>query len=256
MLVCDQFLPSHSTTDEVIRTVRWMCDAGHLHGVMVQLPLPPHIDEAAVLREIDVQKDVDGLSPISIGSMATTSFHLHHTDVGPGSGGAAHDGFRQCTPIGCAELLKEYGVSVEGKRVVVLGTSNTAGTPLGMHLRDLGALSVTLCRVPDARDHTRHAAVETVKAISKEADVLVVMVGQAELVTEEWVKPGAVVLDVGINTVVKKGESTKHLTVVGDVHYAGVAAVASHISPVPGGAGPMTVAALLSNVLIAARRSL
>ena len=100
MLVCDQYLPGHSTTDEVLRTVRWMCDAGHLHGVMVQLPLPAHIDEAAVLREIDARKDVDGLSPMSIGAMMTAAA----PQEGPGAG------FRQCTPIGCAELLREYGV--------------------------------------------------------------------------------------------------------------------------------------------------
>ena len=245
MLVCDQYLPGHSTTDEVLRTVRWMCDAGHLHGVMVQLPLPAHIDEAAVLREIDARKDVDGLSPMSIGAMMTAAA----PQEGPGAG------FRQCTPIGCAELLREYGVSVEGKRVVVVGTSNTAGTPLGMHLRDLGALSVTMCRVPDARDESREAAVAAVKAISRGADVLAVMVGQAELVTADWVKPGAVVLDVDINTVRSAAEK-RGFAVVGDVHYAGVAAVASHISPVPGGAGPMTVGALLANVLVAARRSL
>lgn len=249
MLASDLHLPSHSTTAEVVDAVRWMCAAKHLHGVMVQLPLPEHIDEAAVLRQIDEEKDVDGLAPANAGAMMTTPASADVDDP------ATSAGFRQCTPVGCSELLRQHGVCVKGKRVVVLGTTNTAGTPLGMQMRDLGALSVTLCSVPKALDAGDDALMARVKAISREADILAVMVGHAELVTDEWVKPGAAVLDVGINTIDVPDPSTgRSFTIVGDVAHDAVSRVASFLSPVPGGAGPMTVSALLANVLLAARR--
>lgn len=262
MMATDLHLPSHSTTEEIVAAVRWMCDAKHLHGVMVQLPLPDHVDEALVLREIDEGKDVDGLAPANTGAMMTrtsiaatscsTAARDGHHDT---SDGVDMRGFRQCTPVGCAELLRQHDVHVKGKRVVVLGTTNTAGTPLGMQMRDLGALSVTLCSVPKSLGNDDDDTLERVKAISRDADILAVMIGHAELVTDEWVKPGAAVLDVGINTLDVPDPTTgRPFTVVGDVDFHSVSRVASFVSPVPGGAGPMTVSALLSNVLRATQR--
>jgi 5,10-methylene-tetrahydrofolate dehydrogenase/methenyl tetrahydrofolate cyclohydrolase len=370
---------------EVVETVKSLCRDPHVDGVLVQLPLPPRIDETAVMEAFDPRKDVDGFHPVNVGRLVMRGQEVLHAP---------------CTPRGCIEMLRRAGVSVKGKHAVVLGDSNIVGLPLSMMLRDEGAAAVTVCHrpepvlpavptwppeiklKPDADDEkteadrdrspttrdprngatpsnsynssvnppSRHGPLQAayVRAqadaclprtpikpkadpslrrahpgpgvganpvllqnlpttlsqvvasehpdfqmweglpdMTAQADILVVAVGEPELVSAAWVKPGAVVLDVGINVVdVPRGETRtqtqtqmqrerggdkdrdstgveanalldgQDVRVVGDVHYESVSRVASMISPVPGGVGPMTIAALLANTLESAKASM
>jgi methylenetetrahydrofolate dehydrogenase (NADP+) / methenyltetrahydrofolate cyclohydrolase len=189
-----------------------------VHGILVQMPLPPHISAQRVIEAIDASKDVDGYSVESAGRLV-----------------AGLPGFRPCTPWGCMALIESTGISLRGKRAVVIGRSNTVGKPMALLLLQADA-TVTVChsRTPDLGEHTRRA------------DVVVVAVGRAGTLTADMVKPGAVVIDVGMN----RDADGK---LCGDVDFAGVAEVAGAITPVPGGVGPMTRAMLLVNTLKAAR---
>jgi methylenetetrahydrofolate dehydrogenase (NADP+)/methenyltetrahydrofolate cyclohydrolase len=202
-------------------------DAG-IHGILVQLPLPDHIDEAKVLFAIDPAKDVDGFHPVNAGRLM----------LGQAS-------FCPATPLGIQQLLLHNDIPVEGKHVVIVGRSNIVGKPLAMLLvqKQTGAnATVTIC-------HTR---TENLAAITRSADILVAAVGRPHTVTAEMVKDGAVVIDVGVNRV---DDATKKrgYRLVGDVDFEQVAAKASAITPVPGGVGPMTIAMLLHNVIKAAK---
>ena len=191
-----------------------------VHGILVQMPLPPHISAQRVIEAIDASKDVDGYSVESAGRLL-----------------AGLPGFKPCTPWGCKALIESTGISLRGKRAVVIGRSNTVGKPMALLLLQADA-TVTVChsRTPDLGEHTRRA------------DVVVVAVGRAGTLTADMVKPGAVVIDVGMN----RNADGK---LCGDVDYAGVAEVAGAITPVPGGVGPMTIAMLLSNTVDAAERA-
>jgi len=190
-----------------------------VHGILVQQPLPKHISAARVVEAIAAAKDVDGFSVESAGRLV-----------------AAVPGFRPCTPWGCMRLIESTGIDLRGKNAVVIGRSNTVGKPMALLLLQKDA-TVTIChsRTPDLGEHTRRA------------DVVVVAVGRANTLTAPMVKPGAVVIDVGMNR-----DAAGRLC--GDVDFAGVAAVAGAITPVPGGVGPMTIAMLLANTVESAER--
>ena len=191
-----------------------------IHGILVQMPLPAHIASAAVIEAIATDKDVDGYSVLSAGELL-----------------AGLPGFRPCTPYGCMKLLESTGVDLRGKHAVVIGRSNTVGKPMALLLLQANA-TVTICHsaTPDLSYHTQ------------QADVVVVAVGRANTLTAAMVKPGAIVIDVGMNR-------TPDGKLCGDVDFAGVSGVAGHITPVPGGVGPMTITMLLVNTLESAERA-
>ena len=194
-----------------------------VHGILVQLPLPKHIDEAAILARIAVAKDVDGFSAANIGNLCLR--------------GGQPPLAVPCTPAGCVELLQRSGVAVSGKEVVVLGRSNIVGMPVAHLLQSMDA-TVTVChsRTADLASHCRRA------------DIVVAAIGRAELVQGDWLKPGAVVIDVGINSK-PAPELKKGYRLCGDVDFEPAKAVAGAITPVPGGVGPMTIAMLKKNTL-------
>lgn len=192
-----------------------------IHGILVQMPLPRHIDPSKVIEAIATTKDVDGYSVLSAGELV-----------------ANLPGFRPCTPYGCMKLIESTGFDLRGKHAVVVGRSNTVGKPMALLLLQANA-TVTICHsaTPDLGYHTR------------QADVIVAAVGRRNTVTADMVKPGAIVIDVGMN----RDDAGK---LCGDVDFAGVSEVASHITPVPGGVGPMTITMLLMNTVESAERGL
>ncbi|MGE5098334.1 MAG: bifunctional 5,10-methylenetetrahydrofolate dehydrogenase/5,10-methenyltetrahydrofolate cyclohydrolase [Betaproteobacteria bacterium] len=191
-----------------------------IHGILVQLPLPPHHDVGAVIEAIAPGKDVDGFGTAHLGGLVAGRPHL-----------------APCTPAGVIELLDRYGIPIDGRDVAVVGRSNIVGKPLAMMMVARGA-TVTVC----------HSRTASLAAHTRRADIVVVATGRPQLVTGDMIRPGAVVVDVGINRL-PDGR------IVGDVDFAGAAAVASHITPVPGGIGPMTVAMLIANTVTAAERA-
>jgi methylenetetrahydrofolate dehydrogenase (NADP+)/methenyltetrahydrofolate cyclohydrolase len=190
-----------------------------IHGILVQMPLPRHIDPHKVIERISTRKDVDGYSVLSAGELMT-----------------GLPGFRPCTPYGCMKLIESTGVDLRGKHAVVIGRSNTVGKPMALLLLQANA-TVTIC----------HSATADIGHHTRQADVVVAAVGRRNVLTADMVKPGAIVIDVGIN----RDEAGK---LCGDVDFAGVSALASHITPVPGGVGPMTITMLLVNTIEAAER--
>jgi methylenetetrahydrofolate dehydrogenase (NADP+)/methenyltetrahydrofolate cyclohydrolase len=209
------------TTQEELNALIDECNANPaIHGILVQLPLPGHLDEEAALARISAEKDVDGLHPANLG-------RLVRGIPAP----------RACTPWGVMKMLERYGIELAGKRAVVVGRSSIVGKPMALMLLEANA-TVTVC----------HSRTVDLPAVCREADILVAAVGRPEMITAEYIKPGAVVIDVGINRT-DKG-------MVGDVDFASAEPVAGWITPVPGGVGPMTRAMLLSNTLDAAARSL
>ena len=211
-------LPSETTQEELLGIVRELNDREDIQGILVQLPLPAQIDEDAVIRAISPQKDVDGFHPESVGRMCI-----------------GEKGFLSCTPAGIIQLLKRSGVELEGKECVVIGRSNIVGKPMALLLLRENA-TVTVA----------HSRTRNLKEICRRADVLVVAVGKPRLITREYVKEGAVVIDVGIH---RDAENK----MCGDVDFADVEPVAGAITPVPGGVGPMTIAMLMNNCLEAIR---
>jgi len=191
-----------------------------IHGILVQLPLPEHIDAQKVIEAISPAKDVDGFHMASAGALMT-----------------GMPGFWPCTPYGCMKMLESIGYDLKGKHAVVIGRSNIVGKPMALMLLQKNA-TVTIC----------HSATQNLKAITLQADVIVAAVGKRNILTADMVKPGAVVLDVGMN----RNEEGK---LCGDVDFAGVEQVAGYITPVPGGVGPMTITMLLVNTLESAERS-
>ena len=191
-----------------------------IHGILVQMPLPAHINPHKVIEAIATHKDVDGYSVLSAGELMT-----------------GLPGFRPCTPYGCMKLIASTGIDLRGKNAVVIGRSNTVGKPMALLLLQAHA-SVTIC----------HSATADIGHHTRQADVVVVAVGRRNVLRADMVKPGAVVIDVGMN----RNEQGK---LCGDVDFAGVSEVAGHITPVPGGVGPMTITMLLVNTIEAAERS-
>ena len=202
-----------------------------VHGILVQSPLPKHMDANTVVRRLAPHKDVDGFHPVNVGKLLI----------------GEKDGFAPCTPAGVQELLVRYGIETKGKEVVIIGRSNIVGKPMAALLVQSGQgadCTITIChsRTKDLAFHT------------KRADIVIAAIGKPEMLTGEMIRPGAVVIDVGINRVVDPS-SPKGYRLVGDVHFESARQVASHITPVPGGVGPMTIAMLLKNTVRAARQA-
>ena len=218
-------LPEDASQEDVESLVRSLNADPSVNGILVQLPLPRHLDEEKVLSVIDLNKDVDGFHPINIGRLAQKG---------------REPAFIPCTPAGCMVLLERAGAKLSGANAVVLGRSNIVGMPVALLLVKANA-TVTIC----------HSRTRDLADVIRQADVLVAAIGQPEFVKKEWVKPGAIVIDVGIN---QKEDPTarKDYRLVGDVAFDEVAEVAGAITPVPGGVGPMTIAMLLKNTLHAA----
>ena len=217
-------LPASATQEELLALVRRLNADDGVDGILVQLPLPAHIDENVVIATIDPDKDVDGFHVINAGRLAV-----------------GQQGYVPCTPLGCLMLLRDRRGDLSGLEAVVIGRSNIVGKPMAQLL--LGEN----CTVTVAHSRTRDLA-----AVVRRADIVVAAVGRAEMVRGDWIKPGATVIDVGINRVAAAEPGKTRL--VGDVAYAEAAAVAGAITPVPGGVGPMTIAVLLRNTLVAAHR--
>lgn len=218
-------LPATASQAEVETLVQQLNADPKVNGILVQLPLPSHLDEESVLRAISIEKDVDGFHPLNIGRLAQKG---------------RDPLFVPCTPAGCIYLLEQVMPSLEGAQAVVLGRSNIVGMPVALLLVRANA-TVTIC----------HSRTRNLADVVRSADVLVAAIGKPEMVRGSWVKPGAVVIDVGINRV-EDATKPKGYRLVGDVAFDEVKEVASAITPVPGGVGPMTIAMLLKNTLRAA----
>ncbi|AGX88019.1 bifunctional methylenetetrahydrofolate dehydrogenase/methenyltetrahydrofolate cyclohydrolase FolD [Candidatus Symbiobacter mobilis] len=208
------------TQAELLARIEALNQDPAIHGILVQLPLPRHIDAARVIETISVAKDVDGFHVASAGALMT-----------------GMPGFRPCTPYGCMKMLESIGYELRGKHAVVIGRSNIVGKPMAMLLLQHNA-TVTIC----------HSATRDLKALTLQADVIVAAVGKRNLVTADMVRPGAIVLDVGMN----RDDQGK---LCGDVDYPAVRQVAGAITPVPGGVGPMTITMLMANTVEAAERA-
>jgi methylenetetrahydrofolate dehydrogenase (NADP+) / methenyltetrahydrofolate cyclohydrolase len=217
-------LSTETSEAQLLATIDQLNADPAVHGILVQLPLPKQIDEASVVERVDPLKDVDGFHPFNFGLLASGSPR-----------------FVPCTPLGIRELLIDSRVETRGIHAVVLGRSQIVGKPMALLLLQKGQggdATVTVC----------HTGTRDPGAIARQADLLIVAMGRPESVTADWVKPGAVVIDVGIH---KRADGR----LCGDVHFASVAEVASRLTPVPGGVGPLTIAMLLRNTLLAARLS-
>lgn len=212
-------LPEETTQEELLELVETLNGREDIDGILVQLPLPRHLDEDGVLRAIDPGKDVDGFHPMNGGNLLI-----------------GRPGFLPCTPAGVIDLLEEYGIDPAGKRAVVVGRSNIVGKPMALLLLQRDA-TVTIC----------HSKTPDLGEICRQADILVAAVGRRGLITADMVKPGAVVVDVAMN----RDEAGK---LCGDVEFEPVSERAAYLTPVPGGVGPMTRAALMENTLLAAQR--
>ena len=225
----DVRMPAETTQEEALGLVRKMNADPRIHGILVQLPLPKHIDEAAVINAIIPEKDVDGFTPINVGRMMI-----------------GETCFLPCTPHGIIQMLISAGIETSGKHAVVIGRSNIVGKPVAhllMRKAKGGNATVTVC----------HTGTKDLASFTKQADILVVAAGRPNTVTGDMIKPGAVIIDVGVNRV---PDATKKngFRLVGDVDFDSAAQVASLITPVPGGVGPMTITMLLYNTLESAMR--
>ena len=234
--------PQDISTADLLAVVEGLNARDDIHGILVQLPLPPQVNEGEVLLAVSPAKDVDGFHPVSVGALVTRQ-----------------PGFAPCTPAGLIQILKRSDIPIAGKRAVVLGRSNIVGKPAALLLLHENA-TVTVC----------HSKTADLPAVAREADILVAALGRPAMVTRDFIKPGAVVLDVGINRLRDAAEverifagnpeklerfREKGSVLVGDVHPGDVAEIARAYTPVPGGVGPLTIAMLMSNTLEAARRN-
>ena len=212
-------LPETSTEQELLDLIEQLNKDDAVNGILVQLPLPEHMDEDKVIKAISPQKDVAGFHPQNVGALVI-----------------GQEGFVSCTPAGIIQLLKRSGIEIEGKNCVVVGRSNIVGKPMALlMLRENATVTVT------------HSKTRNLKEICKEADILIVAIGKKEFITKEYVKEGAVVIDVGIH----RDENNK---LSGDVKFDEVEPIASAITPVPGGVGPMTIAMLMNNCVSTMRK--
>ena len=205
-------LPEETPEEELLQLIKELNDRDDVNGILVQLPLPAHMDEDKVIQTISPQKDVDGFHPQSVGALSI-----------------GQPGFVSCTPAGVIQLLKRTGVEIDGKECVIVGRSNIVGKPMALLMLRENA-TVTVC----------HSHTKDLKEVTKRADILIVAIGKPKFITKEYVKDGAVVIDVGIH----RGADGK---LCGDVDYDDVAPITYAITPVPGGVGPMTIAMLMNN---------
>ena len=222
-------LPASTTQDELLKVVRDLNADPAIHGILVQSPPPKHINEEEIIRAIDPRKDVDGFHPENVAKLALED----------------PTGFVPCTPAGCMKLLEVAGIETNGAEAVVVGRSMIVGKPMALLL---------VSKKSNATVTIAHSRSRDLPAICRRADILVAAVGRPEMVKADWVKPGAVVIDVGINRVADPSKKSGN-RLTGDVAFEEVAPLCSAITPVPGGVGPMTIAMLMKNTLQAARQS-
>lgn len=221
-------LPAETTQDELLELIRRLNEDDRIHGILVQSPPPKHIDEEAVVLAIDPRKDVDGFHPVNVAKLVLEE----------------DEGFVPCTPLGCMELLKAYGIETAGKHAVVIGRSMIVGKPMA---------NLLVSKKANATVTIAHSRTANLAEICRTADIIVAAVGRPKMVTADFIKPGAVVLDVGINRV-PDATSPKGYRIVGDVDFEQVRDLCSAITPVPGGVGPMTIAMLMANTVKACRQ--
>lgn len=215
----EEFLKDENTTqEELIKLIDELNNRKDIHGILLQSPIPKHLNIREAFNRIDYKKDVDGFHPINVGKLSI-----------------GEDSFISCTPYGVMKMLEAYNIDVEGKRAVVIGRSNIVGKPVAQCLLNKNA-TVTIC----------HSRTKDIEKVVKEADIVIAALGKPKFVTEDMIKDGAVVIDVGIN----RNEDGK---LVGDVDFQNIENKASYITPVPGGVGPMTIAMLMNNVVKAAK---
>jgi methylenetetrahydrofolate dehydrogenase (NADP+)/methenyltetrahydrofolate cyclohydrolase len=211
--------PEYTTQQELEQVIDQLNADDRVDGILIQLPLPQHLDAIALLNRIHPDKDADGLHPYNLGKLVR-----------------GEDGLRSCTPAGVMELLAEAQIEVSGKKAIVIGRSILVGKPIALMLLEQNA-TVTIA----------HSRTQDLAAVIREADIVIAAIGKPEMITADMIKPDAVVIDVGINRIIDDMGKSK---LVGDVNYVGVSAVASYITPVPGGVGPMTVTMLLHNTVL------
>lgn len=226
----DHRLPEGVGEAHLLALIRELNEDPRVHGILVQLPLPGHIDTEKVVAAIDPDKDVDGFHPINLGRMIR-----------------GLDCFYPCTPHGVVKILERGGIEVAGKEVVIVGRSNLVGRPLSIMLSQktkIGNATVTVC----------HSRTRNLPERTRRADILIAAAGAPGMITEEMIPPGGVVIDVGVNRV-EDATAKKGYRLVGDVDHDAASRIASHLTPVPGGVGPMTITMLLYNTLIAAKRA-
>ena len=227
-------LPAETTQEKLMALIEELNNDPKVHGILCQLPLPKHIDENAVLLAINPAKDVDGFHPMNVGKFMTLKKFDDIVDAGI---------FLPCTPYGCIELLERTGVKLSGAGAVVIGRSNIVGKPVAMMLMAKNA-TVTIC----------HSRTKDLPEVVRRGDVVIAAIGSPEFVKGDWIRKGATVIDVGVNRI--DDPSTKSGTrLVGDVEFGKAKENAAHITPVPGGVGPMTIAMLMKNTLTAAQRA-
>jgi len=226
----DVDLPETVTQEDLLKEVERLNQDPQVHGILVQLPLPDHIDEPTVLKAIVVEKDADGFSALNIGNLCLK--------------GGEPPLAVPCTPAGCIELLQRYGIEISGKDCVVLGRSNIVGMPVAALLQSCNG-TVTVC----------HSRTQNIPEKVKRSDIVIAAIGKANYVKGDWLKPGAVVIDVGINSIDDPSRKQGY-RLVGDVDYDECSKVASAITPVPGGVGPMTIIMLMKNTINLARHSI
>jgi methylenetetrahydrofolate dehydrogenase (NADP+)/methenyltetrahydrofolate cyclohydrolase len=224
----DNRLPANASQEEILALVEAKNADPNVHGILVQLPLPKHVDESTVLRAVKPEKDVDGFHPVNVGKMVL-----------------GEKAFLACTPHGIVKMLEISGVETKGKHVVVVGRSNIVGKPVA---------NILLQKAPNANATVTicHTGTPDMSIFTRQADILIVAAGRPNVVTADMVKPGAVVIDVGVNRV-EDATKKRGYRLAGDVDFEGVAEVASMITPVPGGVGPMTITMLLYNTLESAK---
>jgi 5,10-methylene-tetrahydrofolate dehydrogenase/methenyl tetrahydrofolate cyclohydrolase len=220
-------LPGDISQEDLLAEIAALNADPEVHGILVQLPLPDHLDEDETLSAIALEKDVDGFHPVNIARLTLQGMEPT---------------FAPCMPLGCIELLDRYGVDIKGKEAVVLGPSNIVGLPTALLLLHRGA-TLSVC----------HPHTEDLPGVSRRADILVAAIDEPGMVKGDWVKPGAAVIDVGWSRV--KDEDGEGYRVVGNVDFDEVEQVAGYLTPVPGGTGPMTIAMLLQNTLLSAKRA-
>ncbi len=221
-------LPAETTQEELVQLIHQLNADDRIHGILVQSPPPPHIDEEAVILNIDPRKDVDGFHPANVAKLVLED----------------ETGFVPCTPLGCMELLAAYGISTAGKHAVVIGRSMIVGKPMA---------NLLVSKKANATVTIAHSRTADLPGLCRTADILVAAVGRPEMVKSDYVKPGAVVLDVGINRI-EDATRPRGYRIVGDVDFEAVKDSCSAITPVPGGVGPMTIAMLMANTVKACRQ--
>ncbi len=229
--VIDHHLPEEITEKKLLEIVDELNNQNNVNGILVQLPLPRHINEQLVLDSINPEKDADGFHPLNVGRLSIASHNDENLLI-------------PCTPYGCLLMLKELGVELSGKNAIVIGRSNIVGKPMAQ------LLLKESCTVTIA-----HSKTDNIRDLCKKAEIVVAAVGKPEMVKGDWIKKDAIVIDVGINRVEINDNGSKKNKLVGDVQFDEVSKIASAISPVPGGVGPMTIACLLRNTFIAFKKN-